>query len=151
MSDYRTILVAYDFSEHARLALETAVDLATRFGSELHLIHVLQPPVYADLAFAGAAPTPLDLGAVRKGVADSLAEVARGTGGKVKIDTSVVEGASIADRIGEKAEEIGADLLVMGTHGRTGLAHAFLGSVAERTLRRSPCPVLTVRSAEDGD
>lgn len=51
--------------------------------------------------------------------------------------------------IGDSAEDLGADLIVMGTHGRTGLTHVFLGSVAERTLRSAPCPVLTVQSPEE--
>jgi universal stress protein A len=61
----------------------------------------------------------------------------------------VVSGAP-ATAICETAEKIGADLIVMGTHGRTGIAHVFLGSVAERTIRHAPCPVLTVRGSEHG-
>ena len=63
-----------------------------------------------------------------------------------KVEAHVVEAAGIAEAICDAAETFGADLIVMGTHGRTGLAHVFLGSAAERTLRQAPCPVLTVRA-----
>ena len=66
-----------------------------------------------------------------------------------KVEAHVLEGSGIADMIIGAAEEHDADLIVMGTHGRTGLAHVFLGSVAERTLRRAPCPVLTVQAPDE--
>jgi nucleotide-binding universal stress UspA family protein len=64
-----------------------------------------------------------------------------------KVEAHVVEGAAIVEMIRQYAEEVGADFIVMGTHGRTGLAHVFLGSVTERTLRGSPCPVLAVQAS----
>lgn len=65
-----------------------------------------------------------------------------------KREAHVLEGTSPSERIRELASKLGSDLIVMGTHGRTGLAHVFLGSVAERTLRRAPCPVLCVQAPE---
>lgn len=83
----------------------------------------------------------------------SLREVAEGLPSlRGSVELHVVEGAGVAEMIGEVAESLGADLIVMGTHGRTGLAHVFLGSVAERTLSRAPCPVLTVQvPGDEGD
>jgi nucleotide-binding universal stress UspA family protein len=78
-----------------------------------------------------------------RSIADSIEAVVPG-----RIEPHVVEGIGVADSLRESADELGADLIVMGTHGRTGLAHVFLGSVAERTLRRARCPVLTVQAAE---
>ena len=149
MSDYRTFVVPYDFSAHSKAALATAADLARKLGADLHLFHAVHSPMFAYGAYGAAAPPPMDLIEVRETAAKSLLEVANGIGDAPgKVETHVVEGSGIADLIGGFAEEIGADLSVMGTHGRTGLAHVFLGSVAERTLRRAPCPVLTVQAPE---
>jgi len=141
---YRTLLVPYDFSSHADAALATALDLAARFESEVHLLHVLQQPIYATAGYDGF---PLDVPQdIKRHVCESLARLAAKSGRRVR--AHVIDGTSIADRIGDSAQQLGADLIVMGTHGRTGLAHAFVGSVAERTLRIAPCPVLTVRARE---
>ncbi len=152
MSDYQIIVVPYDFSAHAKRALSEAADLARRFGGELHVLHVIQPPVYA-YAYgpygAAAAPPPIDTAGMRRDAMKSLEEVANGLADPPKrVQPHVVEATSIASAIRESAEDLGADLIVMGTHGRTGLAHVFLGSVAERTLRGAPCPVLTVQAPE---
>jgi nucleotide-binding universal stress UspA family protein len=150
MSDYQTIVVPYDFSEHARAAFATAVDLARRLEGKLHLLYVVQLPTYPSSAFPGiAAGPPTNLVEVRDAAMQSLRELA----GEVesvcgKVEAHVAEGTSIAEMIRESAEKLGADLIVMGTHGRTGLAHVFLGSVAERTLRNAPCPVLTVQAID---
>jgi nucleotide-binding universal stress UspA family protein len=149
MSDYRTFLVPYDFSEHAEAALATALDLAGRLDAAVHLLHVIEPPVFTYPAFEAAPIAPPSMLDVRAAAQKSLEDVASARGQRARLETHVVEGASIAEMIGESADELGADLIVMGTHGRTGLAHVFLGSVAERTLRRAPCPVLTVRASEE--
>jgi nucleotide-binding universal stress UspA family protein len=150
MGDFRTVVVAYDFSPHSQAALEAAVDLVRRLGSDLHLLHVVQTPAYAYGAYGGAALAPLDMTHVREGAAASLGEVADGLAGLTgRCETHVAEGVGLAALIQETAEKLGADLIVMGTHGRTGLAHVFLGSVAERTLRGAPCPVLTVQAPAD--
>jgi nucleotide-binding universal stress UspA family protein len=152
MSDYRTILVPYDFSAHAEAALGVAADLGRRLGSDLHLVHVIQPPAYAYAygTYGGAATPPIDMREVSEGARKSLRNVADSIEADVpvSVEPHVVEGSGIADMLRESADELGADLIVMGTHGRTGLAHVFLGSVAERTLRRAGCPVLTVQAAE---
>ena len=150
MSNYQTIIVPYDFSDHARVALSTAADLARRLESDLHLLHVVQLPVYTYPGFQGfaAAPEP-DLVDVRNGAMKSLREIAAEIEGLPgKVEAHVVEGATVVEMIRQAAEEFDADLIVMGTHGRTGIAHVFLGSVAERTLRNAPCPVLTVQGSE---
>jgi len=153
MSDYRTFVVPYDFSEHARAALHLATDLARRLESDLHLVHVIQPPSLALAAYGdyGAADSaPVDMLRLREIANTALSDVAAGIEhGPGKIETHVVESPSVVDAIRESAEKLAADLIVMGTHGRTGLAHVFLGSVAERTLRGAPCPVLTVRGSDE--
>jgi universal stress protein A len=150
---FQTFVVPYDFSEHSRAALQTAVDFARRFESDLHLVHVIQPPALAYDAYGGPGTTaaaPVSLLELREAAETALREVAASVEGESRsLEMHVVESASIPDAIHEVAEKVGADLIVMGTHGRTGLAHVFLGSVAERTLRRSPCAVLTVQARAD--
>ena len=153
MSDYRTFVVPYDFSDHARAALFIARDLAERLRADLHLVHVVQPPIYAG-AYGAAVPPQIDMRELRDGISRSLQEVVeecRGMSGNV--EAHVVEDTNVAASLQDTARKLGADLIVMGTHGRTGLAHVFLGSVAERTLRQAPCPVLTVpvHDAADAD
>ena len=92
------------------------------------------------------------MGGIRKAVEKALGDVVDGLRDfPGTVEAQVAEGAGIARVICESARELGADLIVMGTHGRTGLQHVFLGSVAERTLRNAPCPVLTVRSADEAE
>lgn len=152
MADYRTILVPYDFSEHSKKALETALDLGRRFGSNLHLLHVVTPLIvaYPTMGTAAAPPANLLL-ELREGAERSLDDVVatiENPPGTVKAHISA--GGATAETIREMAEQLGADLIVMGTHGRTGMSRVFLGSVAERTLRLAPCPILMV-SAEEED
>ena len=154
MSDYRSFLVPYDFSPHSEAALYAATDLARRLEADLHLVHVLQRPFFAfgvEPYGAAPAPPPADLESLREGARQALGEVAEGIEVPGKAAPHVVEGSSPADLIRELAQKLGSDLIVMGTHGRTGLAHVFLGSVAERTLRRAPCPVLCVQAPEGAD
>ena len=152
MADYRVLVVPYDFSDHARAALKEAAELARRLGGDLHLVHVVQSPLYMySFAYAGEAAAvipPIDMTEIREAAMKSLRDVIAEFDVPGKVEPHVLEGASVAETLRETAVELGADLIVMGTHGRTGLAHAFLGSVAERTLRSAPCPVLTVQAHE---
>jgi nucleotide-binding universal stress UspA family protein len=120
----REILCATDFSASSEAATRVALDYARHFGARLHLLHV---------AWAGADPKVPPL---LEGLKE---EAARG----VPILTAVESGAPAA-RIVQYAERHGIDLIVLGTHGRTGVTRALLGSVAERVVRTAPCPVLTV-------
>lgn len=153
MIAYRTILAAHDFSPCAQRALAHAVALRERSQGELHLFHGVPPPLLAPAAAAGGVPpaglqTRGLLEEARREAEASLARVARALDCPAQLH--VVAGAP-ADAICETARAIGADLIVMGTHGRTGLAHLFLGSVAERTVRRAPCPVLAVPAPEEDE
>lgn len=149
MADYRVVVVPYDFSEHARAALDEAADLSRRLGADLHLVHVLQSPLYLySFAYPGEAAAvapPIDMTEIREDALKSLREVIAEIDFPGKVECHVLEGVNVAETLRATAENLGADLIVMGTHGRTGLAHVFLGSVAERTLRTATCPVLTVQ------
>lgn len=141
---FRTILVPTDFSAGALVAVEYALALANRTGADVVLLHVMEPTVYSvDFAF-----TYPDIEAeVRRGAIESLRQLSEGARVRgVRAEHVLVAGTPFVE-IGKVAADRKADLIVMGTHGRTGLAHAVLGSTAERVVRFAPCPVLTVKAA----
>lgn len=145
--DIQTILVPYDFSAHAAAALRSAAELAEQLSARLHLLHVLEEPTVTYPSVATGVVTPGGLPVeIRDTAQAALEEIASGIeAGAEPVTARVIEAPSVAPGILEIAREIEADLIVMGTHGRTGMQHAFLGSVAERTLRQAECPVLTLR------
>ena len=153
MATPKTLLVPFDFSKHSRAALDLALEFARVFDATLHLVHVVQPvtQLYGYGSYTSSAiASGIDFAALRESLLRELHEVIdRIEGFDGRIEPHVVEGIGPADLVRSCAEEFGADLIVMGTHGRTGFAHVFLGSVAERTLRLAPCPVLTVRAPDD--
>jgi DNA ligase D-like protein (predicted polymerase) len=149
MAGFETILVPHDFSEHSEAALRLAGDLAGQLGAKLHLLHVVRPFTVAYPAWSGAANAvaPETMAEIERGAARALREEAAKARGR-DVEVHVVVGASVAGSIAELAGKLSADLIVMGTHGRTGIAHVFLGSSAERTLRTAPCPVLALRAPQ---
>jgi nucleotide-binding universal stress UspA family protein len=141
----RKILVPTDFSEGGQRALEYAVTLARPLEASLTLFHAYQFPSYG-FPDGSIYITPPEVGArIVSEVADALARdkafaEARGVAATVRsIEAHPVEGILEAAR--------DHDLIVMGTHGRTGIKHLLLGSVAEKVVRHASCPVLTVRAA----
>lgn len=145
MASFQTFLVPHDFSDDAEAALGTAVELARRLGARLHLLHVYQQPV--DVLSPYGVAIPPNVGPELRAAAERrLQKIAARISG-VPTEVHVAEGPP-APVIAEQARLLAADLLVMGTHGRTGLRHLLLGSVAERTMRTARCPVLTVKTPE---
>ena len=143
----KTILVPTDFSEHAAKAIETAEILAKPLGAKIHLLHVLHLPVQAVTPEMAVVPVGFwqDLRAHAERKLDESRKAIEKQG--VACATEILEdipGFAIA----AAAKRANADLIVMGSRGLTGLKHALLGSVAERTVRTAPCPVLTVK--QDG-
>jgi nucleotide-binding universal stress UspA family protein len=144
------ILVATDFSAASGAALEFAKTLATRFDASLHLLHVLEDP-YVTGAFAADiyAPPPAGLReSWLRSAETTMATLVETDKTAFNITTDVAFGP-IASTIVERAVQIGADLIVMGTHGRGGVAHLLMGSVAERVVRTAGCPVLTTRGRQE--
>ncbi len=151
MALFQKLLVPYDFSSHSDFAVDAARDLARQIGATIQLVHIVQPPyyLYGTMGQSGEAAATPDLLALVEEVEGKLREVAdRIDGLETPATARVLQSTSIADMICDAARDAEADLIVMGTHGRTGLAHVFLGSVAERTLRGAPCPVLTVQAPD---
>lgn len=149
MTRITRILVPTDFSATADAALDYAFGLAERFGASVQLLHVLDDPfIYEGIsAEAYISEAPLTRTAMLEDAREKLGHRAGPRAPQVPIETEVLFGHG-ARTIAEYAAERGIDLIVMGTHGRTGIAHVLLGSVAERVVRTAPCPVLTVRQTE---
>ena len=145
------ILAATDLEETSLPALRMALDLASGLGARVTLVHVIEPI---------ASPPGLEAYALEGMPADWEQRVERGRLGAVhrrlealvrdngrpgvEVATHIVTGL-MPGALVDAATDVGADLLVLGTHGRSGVAHFLLGSVAEKVVRASPCPVLTVR------
>jgi nucleotide-binding universal stress UspA family protein len=141
MATFKHVLAATDFSEASGRALEMAVTIARDAGAQLTVAHVAEVPTYTEFAAPVDLVTPItDLAETRlEELLESLRHVCPGVKGAVRVGAPW-------EQILAAAAEAGADLVVLGTHGRRGFAHAFMGSVAERVVRLSPIPVLTVRS-----
>ena len=143
----RRILVPTDFSPASDAALAQARELAAALGASLRLAHVFEEPFVAS---AMGADGQMFLPAEMRSLAVSGAEGRLKERLEATIDTSlgheaVVLTGPVAGTIVDYAQGHAVDLIVMGTHGRSGVAHLLLGSVAEKVVRTAPCPVLTVR------
>ncbi len=140
---FEKVLVCTDFSEPASRAVERAIDVARRYEARLHIVHVWEPPITGGTAFTGPA---VDWSApIEESARAQLDELVAGLrSGKVDVTATLTSGAAW-DRIIAVIETVHADLVVVGTHGRTGIRRVLMGSVAERVVRHSPVPVLTVR------
>jgi nucleotide-binding universal stress UspA family protein len=145
MKPFKKILVPLDFSAQSMQALEFAIDLGKRYEASLDLLYVYQSVAYAlPEAYVLIAPDQL---------AEIMAEFEKRLGaakqraiaaGVTEVDSGLVEGYPLSVIL-QRNEQRKHDLIVMGTHGRTGLKRAVLGSVAENVLRSAKCPVLIVR------
>ncbi len=147
MISIRQILVPTDFSEPADAAWEYAQTLAVEFESRIHLLHIVaEPYVYPWGTELATLPITDLITQSEQAAHERLAQMAPSTGplaGRVQTDTAV---GTPVDRILDYVEHHQVDLVVLGTHGRGMVGHLLLGSVAERVVRRSPVPVLTVHA-----
>lgn len=146
MRDIETILVPIDFSEYAKAAMYEAIGLAQRCGARLHLLHVMPTlGVAGDLLRRDLPDVLVEL---RDAAARKLQKAEQTVKGRdVEVTAAIAEGDCVR-QILDTAAKCGANLIVMGTHGYSGLKHVILGSVAERTLRHAPCPVMAVKFHE---
>jgi nucleotide-binding universal stress UspA family protein len=149
MITLKTILVPSDFSDCSDEALRYGLELARRFDAQLHLLHVVQDPVAQPWAAEGFSVPLFEVVEQWQRQAEERlkASVPDADRGRVTI-ASVV--ATPYAEILDYAASHNVDLIVMGTHGRGGVTHMLLGSIAERVVRRAPCPVLTVRRPQHG-
>lgn len=147
MTEIRHILVPTDFSTHAGKAIEHAVELARSFGATVHLLHSYHLPLQLSMPEPAVLPAGFweDL---RKQAETRLTELRNEIEAKGVACQAHASAEPPSQAVLDAAEQLHADLIVMGTRGLTGLKHVLLGSVAERTVRHAPCAVLTVK-AED--
>lgn len=146
----KNILVATDFGEPSDAALTYGRELARAFDSTLHVLHVvdnLYTATYGADSYVAALPgMQRDVEEAARKQLDSIIDVEDRE--RLHAKPVIVVSAAPAAAIVDYAKKANVDLIVMGTHGRTALAHLMMGSVAERVVRLSPCPVLTVRHPE---
>lgn len=143
--EIREILIPTDFSKSSRMAVDYGIQIALKFSSKIHLLNVIQPlpplagdfPVTSPELLVGGSPlhqSQPPLGSL----SDEMVKLG------IPVVTHCREGFAF-DEILLLSKEQKVDLIIMGTHGLTGLSHVLLGSVAEKIVRNAPCPVLTVR------
>jgi len=144
----RKILFPTDFSDPSDQALGTAVSVAELFDAEILMLHVVtvsdEDPSNPEWSFPSIPREHVE--AVENVARGELEQRGEQTPDAVRVDTRLARGFDAASVIDRVAKEEAVDLIVMATHGHTGLVHALLGSTAGKVIRRAPCPVLTVRS-----
>jgi len=147
----KTILVPTDFSKDADAALATAEEFAPLFGAKIVLLHAyhidipIQPPGLG----GGMVLPPEFVTSFREEARRRVEELAANAGGRGVEIAAHVDPAPAHLAILAYAEQLPADLIIMGTRGLTGVKHLMLGSVAERVVREAPCPVLTLKAEDD--
>lgn len=145
VKSFDKILTAIDFSENSELAFDYAVTMATRFDSELTIMHVINEPV--DLR--GFYVPHISFEQLEKEIEEGATKMMetfckKKLGSFTNYRTVIVSGVPY-EEITRKADEIVASLIILGTHGRTGLDHILFGSTAERVVRSAACPVMTIK------
>lgn len=147
MINIKNVLCPVDYSVYSEKALHYAIEFAEKYQAKLYLMHVLDIRVYdindPDLYNVNI----VDKETIEKLRARLLKCVSEETKGKIPVEAIVIQGVPFTEII-TAARDYKIDMIVIGTHGRTGLSHAIMGSVAEKVVRKSPCPVLTVRHPE---
>ncbi|MGB2958412.1 MAG: universal stress protein [Bacteroidota bacterium] len=140
-----SILVPIDFSVHSKNALKYAVPLAKQFEASLHLVYVVEPTIYpADLGFGQVVLPGVEEELRQKGGDELKQLITEEIGAQVRA-TYVVKTGTPSQEILAEADEKRVNMIVIATHGHSGLEHVLFGSTAERIVRKARCPVLTIR------
>jgi nucleotide-binding universal stress UspA family protein len=143
MNTFKHILVPTDFSASSSAAIELAIGMATQLDAELTLMHVWELPIYPYVELIVTSPEMTR--AIEKSARECLETQLKEVRSRLPRTKSLLKMGLPWQQIVDACKESDADLLIMGTHGRRGLEHAILGSVAEKVVRLSSIPVLTVR------
>jgi universal stress protein A len=138
------VLVPTDFSNHSDQALQWGASLAGKYAAQMLLLHVI-PPAVEEVSARGSASEEAIMDLEAKVEARLYEIISQELQESLPVDVKIAVGKP-AEEILRVAHEEAVDLIVMGTHGHTGLTHVLLGSTAETVLRNAPCPVFTVRA-----
>jgi nucleotide-binding universal stress UspA family protein len=150
MHTIKNILVPIDFSNYSKNALRYAVNFAKLFKSKVYLVYVVEPVIYPSDFSMGQVTFPvndLEMNVRAKDELDNLAKTEIGS--EIEVETIIKTGKPFVE-INETASELDIDLIVIATHGHTGMEHLLFGSTAEKVVRKAPCPVLTLREPLKG-
>ncbi len=142
------ILLPTDFSDHSKVPVPWAVDLAKKYKAELHIIHVFDEAAFEAFFFNYAGETQEYFEKFREGFQAEVDDFLDGVNTSGVTIVPVLSNGNPFVEIVQYAKDNGIDIIVLGTHGRTGMAHMLMGSIAEKVVRKAHCPVLTVRSPE---
>jgi universal stress protein A len=149
LTQIKKLLVPVDFSEPSQKAVKYAERFAEQFGASVTLVHVIEPVWYPhDWDYMPLVNMQAARDAQTKQTRRQLLSLAEKTVDEIVPVTVAVRSGSPWNEIAALAKEEQSDLIIIGTHGRTGLGHMFIGSTAERVVRHAPCPVLVVRERE---
>jgi nucleotide-binding universal stress UspA family protein len=144
------ILVPIDFSDYSKSALKYAAQIAKFFDASITLVYVVEPMIYpADFSMGQVAIPSTDMH-LHERAEEELKTLANSViDSTIKVDITIKTGKPFVE-INETAKEIDADLIIIATHGHTGVEHILFGSTAEKVVRKAPCPVLTLRNPIKG-
>lgn len=144
------ILVPIDFSDYSKNALKYAVQFAKHFNSSMYLIYVIEPVIYpADFSMGQVAIPSMDTN-IQSRAEEELTNLAKNfVDPSIKVEIIIKTGKPFVE-INETAKEMDIDLIIIATHGHTGVEHLLFGSTAEKVVRKAPCPVLTLREPIKG-
>lgn len=144
----KKILVPIDFSGHSKNALQYAISYAKQFSAELILVYVVEPTIYpADFSFGQVAVPSIENELRERGKVELEELVKTQIGGGLTARTFVRTGKPFLEILSTAGEEE-VDLIIIATHGHTGVEHILFGGTAEKVVRKAPCPVLVVRPVE---
>ena len=148
MPQITRIVVPVDFSEYSKNAFRYAIDCAQTFDAEMILVYVIEPIIYpADFSFGQVALPSIEHELQERGLDQLQILIGKEVPSGVRARAVIRSGKPFVEII-QLAKEEQADLIIIATHGHSGIEHVLFGSTAEKVVRKSPCPVLSIRSPE---
>lgn len=150
MYQIKNILVPIDFSDYSKSALKYSLEFAKTFKAKLFLIYVVEPQIYpADFTMGQVAVPPIDSDMTQIAKNELCQLIDSEIGKEIECEAIIKSGQPFLE-INSTAGDIDADLIIIATHGHTGVEHLLFGSTAEKVVRKAPCPVLTLREPIKG-
>jgi nucleotide-binding universal stress UspA family protein len=146
----KKLLVPIDFSDYSKNALRYATQFAKQFNAKMYLIYVVEPIIYpADFSMGQVAIPSMDVDLHNRAEEELKNLASNFIDSSLEVVTMIKTGKPFVE-INETAKEVDADIIIMATHGHTGMEHLLFGSTAEKVVRKAPCPVLTLREPIKG-